>query len=134
MKVSPASYAAALYEATHDLKGQELEAALGRFVQLLADRGMLGKADKIIAAYTRYADEKAGRVRATLESARPLDEATVTHLATLLRQRVGTEVVFDQTINPELLGGARILIGDVVIDTSVAGALNQLRTTLRTAA
>ena len=43
-----------------------------------------------------------------------------------MQQRLGKEIRITQTIDPALIGGARVKVGDVVYDASLKGGLSQL--------
>jgi F-type H+-transporting ATPase subunit delta len=60
-------------------------------------------------------------------SAVPLTEAERAALRAKLVDRFGTELEFQFEVDPELIGGVRLRVGDQVIDGSVAGRLAALR-------
>ena len=67
---------------------------------------------------------------ARIESAFPLKPAQVDEIVATLKARYGKGIKASTTVNPELIGGVSIQIGDEVIDASVRGKLAQLATTL----
>lgn len=72
------------------------------------------------------ADQR-GRFVATVHTATPLDAERLERLRGALSTRYGREVSLNVVVDPEVLGGARIEIGDDVIDATVAARLNDLR-------
>jgi len=83
--------------------------------------------DTIIEEYGRLADEAAGRVRATATTAVPLDPAVTDELVSSLSRKLGREVRLESRVDPAIVGGLVLRIGDRVIDASVATRLQQLR-------
>src|SRR5258706_2915259 len=65
-------------------------------------------------------------LRARITSAQPLTDAQRGELIAALEKRYGKKVEADLDVDPELLGGARVQIGDQVIHASVRDALAQM--------
>jgi len=95
--------------------------------KLLIGANRLDDVDAIIEEYVRLADEDAGRVRATATSAVPLSGAEADKLALELTDKLGREVRLQGKVDPRIIGGLVLQIGDQVIDASVATRLQQLR-------
>jgi F-type H+-transporting ATPase subunit delta len=68
-----------------------------------------------------------GRTLATAHVARPLTEEQAETLQTRLSAAYGRKIVINQVIDPALLGGVRISIGNDVIDATVRTRLDDLR-------
>ena len=60
----------------------------------------------------------------------PLSEADLAALRSALERRFGRKVEATVSVNPALIGGARITVGDTVIDDSVAGKLATMQNAL----
>jgi F-type H+-transporting ATPase subunit delta len=71
--------------------------------------------------------DQAGRAVATVTSATPLAAAQIERLARSLTTQYGRGLRINQVIDPTIIGGVRIQIGDDVIDGSVATKINDLR-------
>lgn len=99
-----------------------------RFLQklVLNRRQMLIPA--IATQYHDLVDTAEGRVHARVTVARALDEAGQAALAAQLSRTLGKTVVPHVTVNPEILGGVVVRVGDTVIDGSVRRRLTTLRT------
>ena len=65
-----------------------------------------------------------------IESALTGSDAAVKGLVTALERRYGRQVEASVRVNPDLIGGARITVGDTVIDDSVQGKLTAMATQL----
>lgn len=77
-------------------------------------------------ALTLVADQRGGVV-ATVHVARALDAAQRERLATALSTRYGADVTLNVVVDPEVVGGVRVEIGDDVIDATVSTRINDLR-------
>ena len=63
-------------------------------------------------------------------SAGPLTDTQMHRLQTMLNAKLGETVSIDMTYDPSLIGGFRIISGDLVIDSSIATRLRQLHQSL----
>jgi F-type H+-transporting ATPase subunit delta len=95
-------------------------------VRLMARRGRLIALTEVAEMLTRLADQKAGVLRATVTSAKPLSEDQYQKIAGELAQRTSRQVVLERREDPALLAGVVTRIGDHTIDGTVRGRLNAL--------
>ena len=63
-------------------------------------------------------------------SAFPLDAAQQASLAKVLEKRFGRQLKVSVAVDPSLIGGVRVTVGDEVLDTSVVARLEQMRAAL----
>ncbi|MDZ4774700.1 MAG: ATP synthase F1 subunit delta [Planctomycetota bacterium] len=84
---------------------------------------LLGLAD----AFHKLELEAAGQIDGIVESARPLDAEALSHLSNSLGVHFGKKLNLENRIVPELVGGARVIAGNRMIDYSVQGRLDALR-------
>ena len=80
----------------------------------------------IVEQYENLALENAGRERLYLTSARKLSEAELEEVVSRLARVYGKTFDVQQKVDPNLVGGLRITLGDLRIDGSIAGRLNEL--------
>ena len=83
--------------------------------------------DRTIEMYGEVAADRRSRVVATVTAAVPLTEAQRDRLAAALHQLYGHEVHLNIEIDPELIGGVRVELGDEVIDASILSRLEEAR-------
>lgn len=69
-------------------------------------------------------------IKARITSAQPLEDAQRREIVAALERRYGKKVDAEMDVDPELLGGARVQIGDQVIHASVRDALAQMAAAL----
>ncbi|HEX8951966.1 MAG TPA: ATP synthase F1 subunit delta [Polyangia bacterium] len=104
-----------------------LSKTVRNFIMLLLDKGRIGALPDIARVLRTLIDEQAGRMRATVTSARPLDPMLETRLKTALEKSSGKVVIFEKREDPSILGGLVTQLGDTVYDGSVRTQLQQLR-------
>lgn len=85
---------------------------------------------RLAAAFRKLELESSGQVDGVVESARPLDAASLAHLSNSLAVHFGKKLNLENKIVPELVGGARVIAGNRMIDYSVQGRLEALRSKL----
>ena len=121
-KVKAAALAAALKDNASDL--------LRGLIGVLGQNNRLGLLRGVAAAYRELLEEHAGRVRVKVTAAVALSDAQKAALGASLKDILGREPMFDVRVDPDLLGGLVVQVGDTVIDTSVRSRLQSLRTLL----
>ncbi|GAA2004907.1 F0F1 ATP synthase subunit delta [Microbacterium ulmi] len=82
---------------------------------------------QILARAMGIVADQRGRTVASVVSAAPLSAAQLDRLATALSARYGAAVSLNTQVDPTVVGGLRVQIGDDVIDASVATRLHDLR-------
>ena len=100
------------------------------FFTFLVDQRRLVDFDGILAEYERLADDAAGRTKADVVTASPLDTSQQDRLRQALSARTGRDVELDVTIDPSLIGGVIASVGALVFDGSLRTQLTQLRASL----
>jgi F-type H+-transporting ATPase subunit delta len=80
----------------------------------------------ILGALQRLTRLDLERRKVTVESAVELDEASRQRVVAGLASQYGTDLAVQYQINPSLLGGLRIRVGNDVFDGSVQGRLTRL--------
>ena len=101
-----------------------------RFLQTLVNNRRQGLIPEIAEEYRTLLDEAAGRVHAQVTVARPSSEADEQLIAKELSRVLGKTVIPHLTVNPEILGGVVVRVGDEIMDGSVRRRLASLRNQL----
>lgn len=95
-------------------------------VRLLASRKKLRVTPEIARRLDRLSDEKAGVVRASVTSARPMPDSFYQRLVSELEAATSRKIVLERREDPALIAGFVTRIGDNTIDGSVRGRLNEI--------
>jgi ATP synthase F1 delta subunit len=69
----------------------------------------------------------------TLTSAVALDPNTVTHLKEQIGAQTGSQVLLEETVDPDIIGGIVVRVGNQILDASIRTRLEQLRRTVAAA-
>ena len=99
-------------------------------VSMLAENGRLLVLPDIYAQYEALRAEQEKTLTANVSSFAALTSSQEQHLIDSLSKRLQRQVTLDVSIDKSLLGGAVIRAGDLVIDGSVRGKLNKLKSNL----
>ena len=97
------------------------------YLQAVVKRGRQMMFGQIADAYGELVDGNMNRVRAAVTMARPADAALEQSVVTALARKMGKTVVATFTVDPGLLGGAVVRVGDRVYDGSLKRRLLRLR-------
>lgn len=104
--------------------------AAKNLLEVLADNDRLSILPEIATLFEQLRAEIEGTLEAEIISAKPLSEDQLNDIAAALKRRLGREVTFSCKTDESVLGGAVIRAGDLVIDGSAVGKLNQLAAAL----
>jgi F-type H+-transporting ATPase subunit delta len=111
--------------------GERLNADGRNFVRVLISADRVGLLGEIRTLFDAMKDESEGVARASITSAFSVGEDQLASLKSALERRFGKKVETSVTVDSALIGGARIVVGDTVIDGSVAGELAAMASHLR---
>lgn len=101
------------------------------FLRVLARHRRLGLLRMILEIATREAERRAGKRRIQVRSAAPLTGEATKELEAKLAAAIAAEPILETTVDPSLLGGLIVRIGDTVYDGSLRTRLGQLNGRLR---
>ena len=98
-----------------------------RFVSVLVDKRRQTLLPEIAGAFRGLVDERMGRVRVRVAISHLPDEALQAEIGNALALRLGRTVIPTFTVDPELLGGMVVQVGDEILDGSVRSSAARLR-------
>jgi F-type H+-transporting ATPase subunit delta len=101
------------------------------FIRVLVEAERVALLPQISAMFDTLKNDAEATANATIESAFELSDAQVAELRSALEKRFGKKIEATVTVNPELIGGARVTVGDAVLDGSVQAKLAAMRAQLR---
>ena len=105
-------------------------AAIRSLLLLLAERDRLALLPAIAAALADLVDRRAGIAKAKITTAIELDPEQQTAFVAQLERASGKKLRASFAVDPGLIGGAKVQVGDHLVDTSVRAKLDALRTQL----
>lgn len=111
-----------LAQKLHPGAGEEAKVLIAQAVS--QPRGI--KATRLVARFAELAAKRQQRWIATVSVTRPLTETQFARLQAGLNSLYGRELKINITVDPELIGGIRVQVGDEVLDASVITRLGQL--------
>lgn len=100
------------------------------FLRTVIDNGRLAALPEIAAQFRALKNAQQGAFDAVVHSAFELDSAALADLAGVLEKRFGRKLNLQVRLQPELIGGIRVVVGDEVLDTSVKARLEQMKVAL----
>jgi F-type H+-transporting ATPase subunit delta len=112
------------------IAGERLDGQGRNLVQVLVQNGRLDLVPHIRALFDGLRRDHEGVVEARIFSAMPITDDQVRPLLAALEKRYGRRVSAQVEVDPQLIGGARIVLGDKVIDATVRGRLDAMATAL----
>ncbi|GAB3630486.1 ATP synthase F0F1 subunit delta [Pandoraea terrae] len=125
-KVSPAQVVDLLVNA---VKAPN-DAAVRNFIAALVENGRLSVMSEVAEQFEALKNANAGSADAQIESAFPITDAQLPELVAALERKFGRKLNANVTVDPSLIGGVRVVVGDEVLDTSVRARLSAMQTSL----
>lgn len=104
--------------------------AAKNFLRTVIDNGRITVLPEIADQFRALKNAQSGSSDATVYSAFALDNAAVEDLAVTLEKRFGRKLNVKVELQPDLIGGVRVVVGDEVLDTSVKARLEQMKVAL----
>jgi F-type H+-transporting ATPase subunit delta len=120
---------------SHEDKVRMLDSVFGRrmspltlnFIKVVAQHERLDCLRAIERAARKLFNQLRKRIEVLVETAAPISNQLQYTIAAKLKQTLGRDVVLTADVNPDLLGGLVVRVGDTVYDGSLAGRLKQMQ-------
>ena len=100
------------------------------FLRTVIDNERLAALPEVARQYRELANAVSGSSDALIQSAFPIGEGELRELVATLEQRFGRKLQAEVSVDPSLIGGVRVVVGDEVLDTSVKARLEQMKMAL----
>ena len=107
-----------------------LPAHAQNFLRTVIGNGRLSVLPQIALQFRALKNAQSGSSDALVYSAFPMDTAALDEVAVMLEKRFGRKLNASVVLEPELIGGIRVVVGDEVLDTSVKARLEQMKVAL----
>jgi len=130
MLANPATSLETRLEMTEKILGKAVARPVLNLIGLMIRRGRIDELPKVAAEFRRLDNARQGITIATATSAAPLDKAEIKALTERMEKFTGGRVELEVQVDPSLLGGVVVRVGDRLIDGSVRGRLERLRNQL----
>jgi F-type H+-transporting ATPase subunit delta len=105
-----------------------------RFLQVLAEKHRLPVLFRIRRAFDEMWAKEQRLLEVSVTSAVPLDEETVNGIGKKIEEQTGQRVELSSAVDPDLIGGIVIRVGNKVLDASVRNRLERFRRSVASAA
>ena len=110
-----------------------LDQTATNFIQLLIDNERLLALPQIAEQFNNLKHKLEGSAIVRITSAFPMGDAELQKLVAALEKKFGLKLEPVVTVDADLIGGVRVMVGDQVLDTSVQAQLARMRDTLAAA-
>ena len=97
------------------------------FLELLAERHRMPALFRVRRAYDALWREENKLLPVTVTSAVELDQATVSQIGDRISEQTGRKVELSAVVEPDILGGLVVRVGNSILDASIRNRLEQLR-------
>jgi F-type H+-transporting ATPase subunit delta len=105
----------------------DADATFQNFLEALIERHRMPAIFRIRSRYEEMWDKTNKLLPVEVTSAVALDEALVRSLADRIGQQTGDKIELTTTVDPEIIGGIVLRVGNFIMDASIRSRLNQLR-------
>lgn len=120
-----------LGELVLDICGSNLDDEGRNFILLLAENGRIEILPEVSELFEQFKAHHEGVLDAKIVSAFEMSDAQLRDLVTNLEAKFKRKIEAHVTIDPELIGGVKVEIGDEVLDASVRGKLEAMAVALK---
>ena len=110
--------------------GERIDDVARNLIQLLVHNRRLSVLAEIRESFEQLKLEDEGKLDAKISSAFPMEEAQRSQVVDLLSSRFKRKINATVTVDPDLIGGIKVEVGDKVWDASVRGRLQTMAATL----
>ncbi|MBI5255220.1 MAG: F0F1 ATP synthase subunit delta [Burkholderiales bacterium] len=107
-----------------------LDSQVSNLLQVVIENGRLVALPEIAAQFKALVNARSGSSDAIVYSAFPIDGAALAEVVATLEKRFARKLNARVELDPELIGGVRVVVGDEVLDTSVKARLEQMKVAL----
>jgi len=127
---NPKVAAAQVFDVITSVARVPLADSARNLLQTVIENGRLNALPEIAHQFRVLVNARSGVSDAVVHSAFPIDAAQLPALVATLERRFGRRLNATVEIDPQLIGGIRVVVGDEVLDTSVAARLEQMKVAL----
>jgi len=127
---NPKSSPAQVFDLIASVLKTSLPEMAQNFLRTVIDNGRLAALPEIARQFRVLKNAQQGAFDAVVYSAFELDGAALADLSGVLETRFGRKLNLQVELQPDLIGGVRVVVGDEVLDTSIKARLEQMKIAL----
>ena len=127
---NPSVTPAQTFEVISGVVKTSLPAAAQNFLRTVIDNGRINVLPEIANQFRALKNVQSGSSDAVVYSAFAFEPNALADLLTTLEKRFGKKLNLQVELQPQLIGGVRVVVGDEVLDTSVKARLEQMKAAL----
>jgi len=127
---APKTGASQVFDVITSVVNVPLSDASKNLLRTVIDNGRLTVLPEIAAQFHALVSERSGVADAVVYSAFAIEPATLADLVASLEKRFKRKLNATVQMQPDLIGGVRVVVGDEVLDTSVKSRLEQMKAAL----
>ena len=98
---------------------------LKNFFSLLIEKRRIFFVEKIIRSFLKLCSQKRGEVKASLVSSKSLSVEELNEISAQFSRSMGSKIKFDYSVDQNLIGGVKIQLGSLMVDTSIKNKLKK---------
>ena len=98
---------------------------LKNFLSLLVEKKRIFFVEKIANFFLKLCSQKRGEVKASLISSKNLSKEELHEISSQFSQSLGSKIKFDYSVDESLIGGVKIQLGSLMVDTSIKNKLKK---------
>ena len=126
----PGTTAAQVFDLVTSVCPAPLPVLASNFLRTVIDNRRIGIVPAIADQFRALKNAQSGSTDAVVYSAFDMDADTLAGLSVTLERRFARKLNLSVQRQPDLIGGIRVVVGDMVLDTSVRARLDQMKTAL----
>ena len=127
---APTAAEAQVFDVITSVTALPLSDASKNLLRTVIANGRLAVLPEIATQFRMLVNERSGVSDATVYSAFPIEPAPLADLVISLERRFKRRLNATVQLQPDLIGGIRVVVGDEVLDTSVKARLEQMKAAL----
>lgn len=112
----------------------DADATFKQFLKVLIENHRMPAVLRIRKAFDQLTDDADGKLPVQITSAVPLDAATTDSLVANIGKQTGRTITLSTVVDPEIIGGLILRVGNQILDASVHSRLERLRRQVATGA
>jgi F-type H+-transporting ATPase subunit delta len=127
---SPKASTDQVFDLISGVANVDLPDAAKNFLRTVIENGRLSALPEMATQFRALKNAQSGSSDAVVHSAFPIDGTALADLAVTLEKQFKRKLNLSVVLQPELIGGIRVVVGDEVLDTSVKARLEQMKVAL----